>query len=638
MYNKVKVDLKEGNSKELLKDLVSLLDAKKAGYRTFTRVAERGKSVGFRIGTKVVDASAVGNESFTDAIMATVKSEYAAYRQGKESDPVRSTLLYFLLNEVVAVSSKGLDSNKRTTVANFDKTVKYIARRIGAVAIGKNAAKNKFATEAKTAMASLEITTSFESIRDPEAAADLAREKIIQEIDQYNDTNAPELWGYTREQLTSRDLFLQAVGPGPKGKNVVVKIIDSSNPNNVYVVTQRVILEAVYNQPNVSPRFFKGSTKGFESYDPVVFSAFEDVVVDSSMQIDREFEAVAEYFNKNSEGFVSGHRTVDIEHLNALGTQSLQDFVNAISSIRKEATSSSLYGQLTAIEATINRIIKIMNKLDSVFLSPANEIDISPQELVQFLIRNDVDQASFNFIQKTSGIKVTKGALTKEIEYSLGPGHFNRHVKGAATQRMLKGVSLAINKILKENLTEGLTDDQIEKLFLTKGSDSIFRAFMKLITGQNINKGRTKKDSIKINVSFPKVKKGKKSRAGKTSLPKSNAASTRLPNVPSKAPQTGGGQLNVLSIINSEIYEEVKSRMVRPALQYRSGRFARSVKATSVDNDRILYTYLQKPYRLFEDGQSSLASTNRDPRKIIAQSIQAIIARRGLGFYRLVRE
>ena len=68
--------------------------------------------------------------------------------------------------------------------------------------------------------------------------------------------------------------------------------------------------------------------------------------------------------------------------------------------------------------------------------------------------------------------------------------------------------------------------------------------------------------------------------------------------------------------------------MVSPALQYRTGRFANSVRVENVTQGPrggigIDYTYMRDPYETFEPGNKQ-GSTFRNPKKIIGDSIREL--------------
>jgi hypothetical protein len=71
--------------------------------------------------------------------------------------------------------------------------------------------------------------------------------------------------------------------------------------------------------------------------------------------------------------------------------------------------------------------------------------------------------------------------------------------------------------------------------------------------------------------------------------------------------------------------------MQAPGLQYRTGRFASSVRATDVIPTKqgypsIGYTYQKNPYQIFEQGAGKppWSNADRDPRTLIDRSIREI--------------
>ena len=90
----------------------------------------------------------------------------------------------------------------------------------------------------------------------------------------------------------------------------------------------------------------------------------------------------------------------------------------------------------------------------------------------------------------------------------------------------------------------------------------------------------------------------------------------------------GQNPLALATLINRALPEVIASKMTAPALQYRTGRFARSAEVKNVSvgprgGTSIEYTYMKDPYQTFEPGNAQ-GSTFRDPRKIIGESIREI--------------
>ncbi len=68
--------------------------------------------------------------------------------------------------------------------------------------------------------------------------------------------------------------------------------------------------------------------------------------------------------------------------------------------------------------------------------------------------------------------------------------------------------------------------------------------------------------------------------------------------------------------------------MSEPALVFRTGRFANSARVDMIHQGPkggigVDYTYLKEPYQTFEPGFKQ-GSTQRDPRKIIGESIREL--------------
>jgi len=91
----------------------------------------------------------------------------------------------------------------------------------------------------------------------------------------------------------------------------------------------------------------------------------------------------------------------------------------------------------------------------------------------------------------------------------------------------------------------------------------------------------------------------------------------------------------LLTLINNKLPDTVAKNMILPRLQYRTGRFAESVRATDVQITKqgypsIGYTYQKFPYQTFEPGFAQ-GDTDRDPRRLIDASIREIATKLVVG-------
>lgn len=120
----------------------------------------------------------------------------------------------------------------------------------------------------------------------------------------------------------------------------------------------------------------------------------------------------------------------------------------------------------------------------------------------------------------------------------------------------------------------------------------------------------------------PKVKKAKRSSSGRTRK-----------RVPDKKKSTASTEpLKLLANINARLPQAVADNMGAPALVFRTGRFAQSVEALSAKTTKtgisINYRYQADPYQVFEMGlgRAPWATRERDPRKLIANTIRELAA------------
>ena len=96
--------------------------------------------------------------------------------------------------------------------------------------------------------------------------------------------------------------------------------------------------------------------------------------------------------------------------------------------------------------------------------------------------------------------------------------------------------------------------------------------------------------------------------------------------------------VRLMGLLNTQLPQVVAKNMDSPALNYRTGRFASSVRVTEVQKTKegfpsVGYTYMKNPYQTFEPGFAQ-GDPNRDPRKLIESSIREIALNLAIGrFY-----
>ena len=188
----------------------------------------------------------------------------------------------------------------------------------------------------------------------------------------------------------------------------------------------------------------------------------------------------------------------------------------------------------------------------------------------------------------------------------------------------------------KKAALEGLKNEQ-EKwgkdYIAMKGSPSLKDRIEKGIpstVAENLFKGQKVKGKYPTqkNKSTSKSKKSKKSKQRTSKKISSKAAKgTRIVYAKGRKQQQNN-PIALKELINAALPQEILQRMHPPALQNRTGRFRNSAEVTNVaigprGGTQIDYTYMKNPYQTFEPGYAQ-GSTNRDPRRIIGQSVREI--------------
>ena len=163
----------------------------------------------------------------------------------------------------------------------------------------------------------------------------------------------------------------------------------------------------------------------------------------------------------------------------------------------------------------------------------------------------------------------------------------------------------------------------------TDGLTKISNLDVKVTLDPKISKAKTKTKN--------KVKDTSKASRGKKVAPyrKSRGAAAGALLATKGAPRRKRSNVNVTSILgvlNDQLPRVVAKNMGSPALNFRTGRFASSVRAvdiaiTAKGHPSIGNTYQRDPYEVFEASSGSrFSSTERDPRKLIDFSIREIAA------------
>jgi len=175
-----------------------------------------------------------------------------------------------------------------------------------------------------------------------------------------------------------------------------------------------------------------------------------------------------------------------------------------------------------------------------------------------------------------------------------------------------------------------------------KGSDSLETKKVKEVHNavtEELIKLSKKSKRVRTNIKSKKILKSKKSPVTfKNTSKVQSSHKGKKASKASKAKQSNVSLIRLIGILNQQLPEQVAGNMESPRLNYRTGRFASSVRVTDITQTAkgfpsIGYTYMKYPYQTFEPGYAQ-GDVNRDPRKLIDASIREIAAQFAIGrFY-----
>ena len=173
-------------------------------------------------------------------------------------------------------------------------------------------------------------------------------------------------------------------------------------------------------------------------------------------------------------------------------------------------------------------------------------------------------------------------------------------------------------KKLKPELTkvvEKFVRENIDKIPAMKGSKSIMQATDEMLTQSLKGKKGYRYNKATSGTIKPKLKKSTAKQSGTAQFPKLRDAKGKFTS-----------PIALMNLINARLHDVVQQNMGNPALVYRSGRFAKSVKVTNISQTRqgqltAFYTYMKSPYQTFERGYAQ-GSVKRDPRQLLSKSIR----------------
>lgn len=304
----------------------------------------------------------------------------------------------------------------------------------------------------------------------------------------------------------------------------------------------------------------------------------------------------------------------------------LKAIIGAMVTVSKNSGMYSVF--FNAVMAKFNDLFQLQTKVNE---------GMKPEELKrELIIRGELIPTLKG---NAGGSRWNSGKMDTAIK-----NHYNNFLSDNKT--FIKEVQRLMGLPLKEAellwiSSPRYTDDailhqsklMIQSLFTHKTSPNMRYKLNKVLTKplRNINKkGKFEKQKKGKGI----TNKGKK--RSQQRVPVATAAIGRATKARSAlATKAQTNPMALRNLINSMLPQVVAMKMHSPKLRYRTGRFANSARVTQVMQGprgglRADYTYMTNPYETFEPG-GKMGSMQRDPRRIIAQSIREIVSQQMAG-------
>ena len=261
-------------------------------------------------------------------------------------------------------------------------------------------------------------------------------------------------------------------------------------------------------------------------------------------------------------------------------------------------------------------------------------------------------------------IKEITGAL--EIEYGItdfldAKGQVRRDIlitmelngpQGAMRKYDVDGIKAFLKSVREDVLNNLLKNKKISHIAHLEGSDSpvtlMKREAKKAVIVDMLGAMKKANPDLRLKVNKQlladanKAKKGVKrtnkvkGKIGKSSKTRNKSSKANKPRKRNykagqrsiATAQTQVSPIALRNILNEALPMQVAKNMGSPALNYRTGRFANSVRVEHAARGQrgglhIDYTYMRDPYETFEPGNKQ-GSTYRNPKKLIGDSIREL--------------
>jgi hypothetical protein len=303
-------------------------------------------------------------------------------------------------------------------------------------------------------------------------------------------------------------------------------------------------------------------------------------------------------------------------------------------------TAAGHTGAIAGKGTSLQQVVGINSPLIQQTLYWANtQAKAPPVALDTFVLETDHLDLAFDI--KEGAVGVTKDLLDLNFSFVISQeASWNSSLGSRETMVMDKIVEQAW-KVKRESLAgvfkkyiEKYVPDIVEK---AHGSPTLNQRVFDYIVDaiKGVNNTSTIKILPTIHGAPRKTTKSSKAPAVKNLKPaKANLPSGGSAGIPSYTPKSVAPNItNLRELINSQLQDVISANMGngtdRKVLNYRTGRFASSVRVESLSVSRqgmitAYYTYMKNPYATFSDGGKQAIPKSRDPKLLISRSIREI--------------
>jgi hypothetical protein len=223
--------------------------------------------------------------------------------------------------------------------------------------------------------------------------------------------------------------------------------------------------------------------------------------------------------------------------------------------------------------------------------------------------REEEKVAKLDLVPRSAAKKFTRSEQVEYIKYIIG---------------------ILREKVLTKN-PENASSSKTLKQYLKSAVIQLLKGEEPKEEKSNIVKAKTTRVKQRTIVLNPAAKKQLKLSKPKVTAPKAATTVSRTTVAP--VPKTVINLSSLLNQINGLLQQQIKRNMGtgnrKDILNYRSGRFANSVKVERLSESRegmitAFYSYMKNPYATFSKGGRQERPASRDPKLLIAKSIREI--------------